>query len=48
MLKTVFAETEIHFIQDSLMNKVYVLKCNILNVFTVTFDEFDASLLNKY
>ncbi len=56
MLLHIFVETMMHFYsQDSLMNRKFKrphlfeieIFCNIINVFTVTFDQFDASLLNK-
>ncbi len=28
-------------------NSIYVIFCNIINVFTVTFDHFNSLLLNK-
>ncbi len=44
MLKTIFVETVIHFIfRDSQMNNTY----NTVYVFTVTFDQFNVSLINK-
>ncbi len=35
--------------QESLMNRknIIYLKLNIINVFIVTFDQFNATLLNK-
>ncbi len=57
MLKTVvlhniFVETVMYFIfLDSQMNRQHLFEieifCNIINVFTVTFDQFNASLMNK-
>ncbi len=56
MLLNIFMETETFFSpQGSLMNiklkKQHLFKteifCNIKNVFTVTFDQFNASLLNN-
>ncbi len=58
MLKTVvtlniFEETVIHFFQDSLINKrtkeqhLFGILFRIINVLTVTFDQLNASLLNK-
>ncbi len=54
MLKTViFVEAIMHFIfQDSQMNRKFKRTfeietvCNIINVFIVTFDQFNASLIN--
>ncbi len=49
MLKTVhiFVETDrLVDEQKAQKNSVY-LKCNIINVFTGTFDQFNASLINK-
>ncbi len=48
----IFVET-IHIFWDSLKNRklnehhLYEIYCNIINVFTVTFDQFNESLLNK-
>ncbi len=50
----IFMETVIHFIfQDSLMNRKFKrttfaieIFCNIINVFTFNFDQFNASFLN--
>ncbi len=48
MLKTVhiFVETVIHLnFQDS--QKEIEIFCHIINVFSVTFDQFNVSLMNK-
>ncbi len=53
VLLRIFVETEIYFIfQDSLMNRKFkrtAFKIEIygINVFTVTFDQFNASLLKS-
>ncbi len=54
MLHNIFVKTVIHFIfQDSQINRklkrtAFICNiCNIINVFTVTFDSFNASLMNK-
>ncbi len=53
MLKTVvllniFVEIMIHLFQDYLMNGKFKWKfCNIINVFTVTSDQFNASLVHN-
>ncbi len=46
--KNIFLETVIEFLQDSLSIKFKRTDfLYIINVFTVTFDQFDASLLNE-
>ncbi len=56
VLLNIFVEIVIHFIfQDSLMNRKFKrtvffeieIVCNIVNVFTITFNQLNASLLNK-
>ncbi len=51
VLLNISVETMIHFYQDSLMNrklkKNIDLKWKCINIFTVTLDQFNASLLNK-
>ncbi len=56
VLPNIFVETVIHFIfQDSQMNRKFKrtalfeieIFSNIRNLFTVTFDQFNASLMNK-
>ncbi len=50
MLFLIFVETVIHLFQD-FSKEEHFLKminlCNIINVFTATFDQFNASLMNK-
>ncbi len=55
MLNTVvlniFVETEIiiWWIESSKEQHLFEIEifCNVINVFTITFDQFNASLLNK-
>ncbi len=55
VLTNIFVETVIHFIfQDSQMNSSkeqhlfeIEISCNIINVLTVSFDQFNVSLMNK-
>ncbi len=51
VLLNILVETVMHFFQDSLMNKKFkrtaFIFCNIINVFTITFETFNVSLLNK-
>ncbi len=50
MLLNSFVETMIHFFKDSLRNRDNLFTianiCNYKNIFTGTFDGFNASLLN--
>ncbi len=57
VLPNVFVETVIRFIfQDTLMNENFKgqhlfeieIFCNFINLFNLIFDQFNASLLNKY
>ncbi len=56
VLHNIFVETVIYlFFQDSQINRKFkrtafirnIIFCNIINVCTVTFDQFNAYLLNK-
>ncbi len=51
VLLNIFVETVIHLFQDPLINKknIYFIRnifCGIINVFSVTFDQFNVLLLN--
>ncbi len=48
MLQTIFVETIFSsWLFYDKKNNLFTILCNIINVFTVTFDQFNASLLNK-
>ncbi len=47
LLPNIFVESVIDFIfQDSLMNRIENF-CDIIHVFTATFDQFNARLITK-
>jgi len=48
MLQTIFVETIFSsWLFYDKKNNLFTILCNIIHVFTVTFDQFNASLLNK-
>ncbi len=51
VLLNIFVETTIYFFQAFLLNRKHLFEretfYNIINTFTVTFDQINASLLNK-
>jgi len=53
MLLNIFVETLISIFQDSLVNRkfrrsAFIVFYNIINIFTVTFDQFNVSLPNHF